>query len=148
MNKKEVKKAKPSTKIDKRKKAMVVALEKTLGIVSLAAKEAKIDRTTHYLWMDKDEEYRKQVEEIAETAIDFAESSLFKRMKEGSDTAMIFYLKTKGKKRGYIERQEIQSEFVTPPGGRRIVLIEEGSELADKIIQRSKREQRSLETTT
>ncbi len=40
--------------------------------------------------------------------MDFAESQLYKQIKEGSTAATIFYLKTKGKKRGYIERQEIE----------------------------------------
>ncbi|MDR3142731.1 MAG: hypothetical protein LBU37_13545, partial [Tannerellaceae bacterium] len=44
---------------------------------------------------------------IADIAIDFAESNLHKRIKEGDTTSIIFYLKTKGKKRGYIEKSEI-----------------------------------------
>ena len=36
-----------------------------------------------------------------------AESQLHKQILDNSVPATIFYLKTKGKKRGYIERQEI-----------------------------------------
>lgn len=89
------------------KKAMLKALEQSLGIVTTAAKIAGINRCTHYDWMDKDEEYKKEVEAIGELVIDFAESQLHKQIKEGSGAATIFYLKTKGKKRGYIEAQEI-----------------------------------------
>jgi hypothetical protein len=39
--------------------------------------------------------------------LDFAESQLFKSIQNGSDTATIFYLKCKGKKRGYIDRAEV-----------------------------------------
>ena len=86
---------------------MLKALEQSLGIVTTAAKIAGINRCTHYDWMDKDEEYKKEVEAIGELVIDFAESQLHKQIKEGSGAATIFYLKTKGKKRGYIEAQEI-----------------------------------------
>ena len=34
-------------------------------------------------------------------------SQLHKQIKDGSTAATIFLLKTKGKKRGYVERQEI-----------------------------------------
>jgi hypothetical protein len=87
---------------------MIDALEKSLGIVTTACKVVGISRQTHYDWVANDSEYKDAVEAIAEMAIDFAESQLQKRMKDGSDTAIIFYLKTKGKKRGYIERQEIE----------------------------------------
>jgi hypothetical protein len=82
-------------------------LEKSLGVVTAACKAVDIARTTHYLWMDTDSEYKAAVEELSDVAIDFAESQLHKQIKEGNSTATIFFLKTKGKKRGYVERQEI-----------------------------------------
>lgn len=97
-----------STEIDNIKKlAMIEALEKTLGIVSQAANMVGIHRSTHYLWMSEDEAYKSAVDGIADIALDFAEGKLHQRMKDDSDTAIIFYLKTKGKKRGYIERSEL-----------------------------------------
>ena len=92
------------------KKNMVEALEKSLGIVTTACKSVGISRVTHYEWFNTDEEYKTKVESIADIALDFAESKLHKSIENGSDTAVIFYLKTKGKKRGYIERTEIQHE--------------------------------------
>ena len=90
------------------KRAMLEALDKSLGIVSTAAKTAGIDRTTHYNWLKDDPEYKAAVDQIQESVIDFAESHLYKLIKEGNPAANIFYLKTKGKNRGYIERQEIE----------------------------------------
>ena len=40
-------------------------------------------------------------------ALDFAESQLHKQIQDNSTSATIFYLKTQGKKRGYVERQEL-----------------------------------------
>jgi len=91
---------------------MIVALEKSLGIVTTACKTVGIDRGSHYNWMKEDEEYRASVESIADLAIDFAESSLHKQIQDGNPTSTIFYLKTKGKRRGYIERQEIAHEGI------------------------------------
>jgi len=95
------------TKTDINKKAMVEALEKSLGIVTTACKQVGIARVTHYEWLKDDPEYKAAVESIADLALDFAESQLHKQIQNGEVSSTIFYLKTKGKKRGYIERQEI-----------------------------------------
>lgn len=100
------------TKNDITKKAMIEALEKSLGIVTTACKSVGISRETHYRWLREDENYKQEVESLSDVAIDFAESQLHKQIKDGNSTATIFYLKTKGKKRGYIERQEIQTQEV------------------------------------
>ena len=42
--------------------------------------------------------------------LDFAETNLHQQIQEGNTTATIFLLKTRGRKRGYIERQNIQVE--------------------------------------
>lgn len=89
------------------KKAMLEALEKSLGVVTTAANIVGINRKTHYDWLKNDEEYAEQVAALENMVLDFAESQLHSQIKEGNTTATIFLLKTKGKKRGYIERQEI-----------------------------------------
>jgi hypothetical protein len=95
------------TKTDIHKKAMLDALEKSLGVVTSACKSVGIARQTHYEWMKEDADYKAAVDELSDVAIDFAESQLHKQIREGNSTATIFFLKTKGKKRGYIERQEV-----------------------------------------
>ncbi|CAB4151296.1 hypothetical protein UFOVP597_10 [uncultured Caudovirales phage] len=101
-----------ATNTDILKRKMIEALEKSLGIVTTAIKslektEFKLHRSTHYDWLHSDENYKKEVESIQEITLDFAESQLHKQINEGNTSATIFYLKTKGKKRGYIERQDI-----------------------------------------
>lgn len=85
---------------------MIDALEKSLGIVTTACRSCGISRNTHYTWMKDDEDYKKAVDSIADIALDFAESKLHGQIKNGDTTATIFFLKTKGKRRGYVERQE------------------------------------------
>ena len=85
------------------KKGMVVALEKSLGVVTTACKTVGIERSTHYNWMKEDEGYRASVISLEDLALDFAESQLHKQIKDGNTAATIFLLKCKGKKRGYIE---------------------------------------------
>ena len=86
---------------------MLEALEKSLGVVTTAAKSVGIDRSTHYKWLESDAEYKAAVEALADVALDFAESQLHKQIQNGEVSSTIFYLKTKGKRRGYIERSEM-----------------------------------------
>ncbi len=96
------------------KKALIEALEKSLGIVTTACKQVGIGRTTFYNYYNNDQEFKAQVDDIANMSLDFAESKLLEQIKDNSTAATIFYLKTKGKKRGYVERQEITGADGTP----------------------------------
>jgi len=91
------------------KDKMLQALEDCLGIVSTASINAGINRRTHYRWLEDDEEYKAKVLDIKNSAIDFVESKLFDCIKSEKETSIIFYLKTIGKSRGYVPRQEIDT---------------------------------------
>lgn len=98
------------TKTDTTKKAMLQALEKSLGVVTTACKNVGISRETHYKWLREDDSYKESVDDLVNVALDFAETQLHKQISKGNPTSTIFYLKTKGKNRGYVERQEIQHD--------------------------------------
>jgi len=91
------------TKANINKKKLLDALEKTLGVVTTACSLAGISRHTFYAYCKKDIKFKEKVESIGDIALDFAETQLYKKIKSGDTAATIFYLKTKGKKRGYIE---------------------------------------------
>ena len=90
-----------------KKQQFLEALEKSMGIMSQAAKKIGVDRTTPYKWMREDEEYSNKVKELLNVSLDFVEGKLFEAIDSGNITAIIFYLKTKGKIRGYVERHEL-----------------------------------------
>jgi hypothetical protein len=98
------------TKTDILKANLLESLEKALGVVTTACKTAGCSRETFYKYCREDEEFKTKVEDISNITLDFAESQLHKQIMDGNTTATIFYLKTKGKNRGYIERSEIQQE--------------------------------------
>ena len=90
-----------------KKETLLKSLEQSLGVVTIACKKANIPRSTYYKWLKEDSDFAEQVRDIENVALDFAESQLHKQISENSTSATIFYLKTKGKARGYVERQEI-----------------------------------------
>lgn len=114
------------------KRAMLKALEKSLGVVTTAANIVGITRKTHYDWLLKDPKYAQEVSELDNITLDFAESQLHKQVKEGNTTATIFLLKTKGKKRGYIERQEISHQGGVPV----TKMSEEAKKKIDEILDK------------
>ena len=96
------------TKIDTHKKALLQALEKSLGIVTTACRQVGITRQTFYNYLEKDKKFAEAVKDIENIALDFAESALFKNIGNRKEASTIFYLKTKGRHRGYIEKQELE----------------------------------------
>jgi len=97
-----------SDKTDIKKREILEALEKSLGIVTTACKQVGINRDTYYEWLKKDKEFKRKVKELENVALDFAESQLHKQIAKGNPLSTMFYLKCKGKKRGYIEQQEVK----------------------------------------
>lgn len=98
-------------RIGKRKKAhlkeKILELYEASGCnVSSVCKRVGIARKTFYEWKKEDKEFTSKLEEIEDGLIDYVETALMKQIKEGQLTAIIFYLKTKGKDRGYTERVE------------------------------------------
>ena len=97
-----------TTKSNILKVNLLEALEKSLGVVTTACKIADCNRSTFYKYYNEDADFKAKVDELQNMTLDFVESQLHKQIKDGNTTATIFYLKTKGKKRGYIERREVE----------------------------------------
>ena len=96
-----------SDKIRHTKANLVNALEKSMGVVTTACKKVGIHRSTFYEYYNNDLEFKQQVDDIGNVALDFTETKMFEQIQDGNTQLIKFYLSTRGKKRGYVERQEI-----------------------------------------
>lgn len=65
-----------------------------------------ISRKTFYEWKEKKKKLAEGLEAAEEAIIDFAESKLVEHINNDDVQALIFFLRTKGKKRGYVEKTE------------------------------------------
>lgn len=90
------------------KKAFLEAYQSTYGNITKSCKAVDISRQTFYNWKE-DEDFLSKLNEIEpeEEFLDLVEDKLIDKVKSGDITALIFIAKTKGKKRGYIERSEL-----------------------------------------
>ena len=95
----------------KNKEKFLAALANSLGIVTSAAKLCGLSAETHRNYFRDDMEFRRKVEDIGEMVLDYGESKLLELINDKNVAAVIFFLKTKGKKRGYIE----QPGYEVPP---------------------------------
>lgn len=89
------------------KKKLLQALEKNLGIVTPACKEVGISRDRFYHYYHNDEDFKKAVDEIYDIQIDFVENQLFKKIQDGSERSILFFMKYKGRRRGYTDSLDI-----------------------------------------
>lgn len=95
--------------MEDKKQKFLEALMQGYGIIAVACEAVGISRSTYYRWYNSDPGFKEEVDEIAETQTDFVESKLMQLINANDTTAIIFYLKTKGKKRGYSDKA--QKEF-------------------------------------
>ena len=87
--------------------AIIKALQVTGGNMAQAAKLLEINRSTIYERKKEVPKIEELIEELKEINIDYADYKLKQHIKDGNLGAIIFYLKTMGKHRGYTSQLEI-----------------------------------------
>jgi len=94
------------------KEAFIIAYKENFGNITISCQACGISRTMYQGWMKNDMEFRKTLAEIEpeEIMLDWGEHKLMERITKGDTLATMFLLKTKGKRRGYIEKTEVAHE--------------------------------------
>lgn len=82
-------------RIKKSKESFLKAFEESIGIVTIACQKIGIHRSTYYDWLEKDEEFKKEVERIKAQQMGWVEDKLLQAIKNNNITAINFYLRCK-----------------------------------------------------
>lgn len=83
--------------------------------VSATCDAVDISRTHFYRMRKKNKKFAQGLDDVYEAIIDDVESALQTKIEKGDITAMIFFLKTKAKKRGYVEKMEVDNKHDIDP---------------------------------
>ncbi len=97
-----------------RQELFLVALGECDGNVTKACEMADVSRKEYNFWCAESQEFIANIDEVAEGILDGMEQILIDAAKNDNLTAVIFYLKCKGKGRGYVERQEVTGKEGKP----------------------------------
>jgi len=110
-------------------KKVIQALQEADGILYQAAENLGCSRQAIYNYINKYPKVAEAYDEANETNIDAVESKLMTLIKGGNVPSTIFFLKTKGRSRGYTEHIQIAP---TDPTGTK----EYGSDARDAILSK------------
>lgn len=87
---------------------VIDAIYEMHGNLTAVARKFRTTRNRMYRFVDKHPSVKDALEESRERMLDNAESVLYRKVLSGEDTtALIFFLKTQGARRGYTERQHV-----------------------------------------
>lgn len=87
--------------LTKRQVEFLDILEKTFGNITTTLENTKTERYEFDQWMEEFI-FMSRYEQVQEKTIDYVENKLLQQINEGNLTAITFFLKTKGKNRGYV----------------------------------------------
>jgi len=91
-------------------KQLIETLYKNGGIYAHAARQLGISKQAIHERIKNDPQIAEAYEDACEETLDLAEYELIKLIKAGNIRAIIFYLRTKGKKRGYTENPQVEQK--------------------------------------
>lgn len=116
------------------KKELKDLIKSSLGNITAACQKAGISRGTYYNWRKQDKEWAQEIDEIKNEADermnDLAEGKLYTKVREGDNTCLIFYLKTRHPKYKRKSEVEVKGRLETS-----VELSEEEKELIKKGVQ-------------
>lgn len=98
--------------LEGRKQNFLKLLQKNYGVVTKTCQDMGMSRVAYYNWMNDDMDFRKAVEDITDVVLDMVEQKLFEKIDEKSEKSIHFFLKHRGKKRGYEESLNIETNQV------------------------------------
>lgn len=81
-------------------------VDKYKGNIAAIARHFGVTRQTIYNHIARSPTLKDSIDDARQSMIDNAESMLYQQIGQGNTTAIIFFLKTQGKGRGYVERVE------------------------------------------
>jgi len=103
-------------------------------MIAIAARLLRCSRQTIYTAVRTYPEVKEALDDARELGLDLAEMALFKAIDKGQGWAITLYLKTQGRKRGYVEKVDVGSDSATL---EELVLMAQG--------KRAEREQKTRE---
>ena len=86
------------------------AIPGTGGIISSIARKVGCDWSTAKRWITEYPTVKQAYDDECESVLDMAEGVLLKNIKDGDSADAKWYLSRKGKRRGYVERQEVEHD--------------------------------------
>jgi hypothetical protein len=95
---------------------IIEALVAENGMLTLAAKRLKISYNTLKKYIGKNPKVQEAISGVEEYMLDTVQKKLYAMIEEGNSGAVYFYLKCKGKSRGFIEsaqQQQMPSQPIT-----------------------------------
>lgn len=101
--------------LSKKQRNLLNVLEASRGSVTECCKATGVGRTTFYMWIRDNPAFTEEVLNIREGIVDWAEGKLYEAIDKGNITALIFFLKCHGKKRGWTEKGDLGFEEDNQP---------------------------------
>lgn len=86
--------------------AVIAKIRELNGNLAAVARAFRVSRSTVYRFLETHPTVQQALTETRETMLDNAESVLYSKVLAGDTVALIFFLKTQGRRRGYVERVE------------------------------------------
>lgn len=94
-----------SKKTERAKKKFAEVLRLNANNIAQTCRKLKISRNTYTKLYETDKAFKEEIDEVMEGVIDHVESKLHEQINEGNVPAIIFFLKSKAKHRGYVDRE-------------------------------------------